>query len=206
MTYYTRNVLCWDLWLVGQPVSSQRLTWNLKKTAKMEQKSIWTKPNLPILETSTSSFFSGVFRPYFCCWEKAALVPRSTPFHPWLNKAHRPAWCYQMQMHQCFSASLRNKETSCLMVGRNPKQPPGMVLKPYINIGISTTFPSTGEFTGFLNHQQYYRYSCSGGTYVSSIVGFQASKRFQKIAGSFGIQALVICCWRYFHICSGLCK
>ena len=33
-------------------------------------------------------------------------------------------------------------------------QPPGMYPKTlYLNHGISTTLPSTGEFTGFLNHQ-----------------------------------------------------
>ena len=35
------------------------------------------------------------------------------------------------------------------------ENPPGMVLKPVVNNGISTTCPSTGEFAGFLNQQQY---------------------------------------------------
>ena len=38
-----------------------------------------------------------------------------------------------------------------------PKQPPGMLLKPCLQSGISTTFSSTGEFTGFSRcHQQYH--------------------------------------------------
>ena len=36
--------------------------------------------------------------------------------------------------------------------GRNPKQPPGMY-KTLVNNG--RFFISTGEFTGFLNHQDY---------------------------------------------------
>jgi len=36
-----------------------------------------------------------------------------------------------------------------------PKQPPNGCKKKPENNGISTTFTSTGEFTGFLNHQQY---------------------------------------------------
>ena len=36
---------------------------------------------------------------------------------------------------------------------RNPKQPPVGCINPVVNNGNSTI--STGEFTGFLNHQQY---------------------------------------------------
>ena len=38
--------------------------------------------------------------------------------------------------------------------GWNPKQPPGIFFSNPVNNRISTTVPSTGECTGFLNHQQ----------------------------------------------------
>lgn len=104
-TYYTRKVSCWDLWLVGQPVSSQKLTWNLKKKQpKRNRKSIWTKPNLPfwVQLQHLSFFFGDAAAPILFVGRRPPWVgtdgsngsnePRSTPFHPWLNKAHQPAW------------------------------------------------------------------------------------------------------------------
>ena len=38
---------------------------------------------------------------------------------------------------------------------RNPWPNHRLDVKKHVNHGISTTVPSTGEFTGFLNHQQY---------------------------------------------------
>ena len=43
-----------------------------------------------------------------------------------------------------------------LMIQKSNSQPPYGYIKPWQIMGVQLpTFPSTGEFTGFLNHQQY---------------------------------------------------
>ena len=72
---------------------------------------------------------------------------------------------------------------------RNPKQPLFGCIKPVANTGINYQTPSTGEFTGFLNHQQFGD-PCLFAQYFSRCFNFCTSSmemiRFDNFAFNWG--------------------
>ena len=63
---------------------------------------------------------------------------------------------------------------------RNPKQPPGMVLKPVVNSGISTTFPSTGDRRISAINSIIPSPSCATASWTISRSAFNSSPRSSK--------------------------